>query len=76
VQEAPRQSRPKTLWTRGEWRCEREGLTLRLYRKDHIANALTVPDEHHARQCATQWFESVPAGRRAPAPPRLGGKKH
>jgi hypothetical protein len=64
-----------TLWTMGEWRCERDGLTVRLYRKDYLANSLTLPDDHHVRECATQWLAAVPTPPRAPATRRHAGKK-
>jgi hypothetical protein len=71
----PDRSRIVTLWTLGDWRCEREGLTVRLYRREYLANALTVPDDQHVRECATQWLAAVPSPRRPSASKRPVSKK-
>jgi hypothetical protein len=68
-------SRIVTLWILGSWRCERDGLTVRLYRNGYLANALTVPDERHVRECATQWLAAVPSARRAAASKKHDSKK-
>jgi hypothetical protein len=64
-----------TLWTIGEWRCQRDGLILQLYRKDFLAEAVTVPDDHQARQCAARWLAGLPVGGHTLAKSRHGGKK-
>jgi hypothetical protein len=76
VPDLPDRPRTMTLWTLGEWRCEREGLTVRLYRKDYLASTLTVPDDNHVRECATQWLAGVPSRRRASGSSRHSSKKH
>ena len=73
---APNRPRTMTLWTLGEWRCEREGLTVQLYRKDFLTSAVTVPDDEHVRECATQWLAGVPSGRRRAPGSRHSAKKH
>ena len=60
VTERPEGSRMMTVWTVGEWRCQRDGLTVQLYRKDYLAEAMTARDEQHALECAAQWLAALP----------------
>jgi hypothetical protein len=64
-----------TLWTAGEWRCQRDGLTVQLYRKDYLTEAATVADEQHARECAAQWLAALPAAGHLPVRTSQAGKK-
>jgi hypothetical protein len=75
VMERPERSRITTIWTLGEWRCQRDGLTVQLYRKDYLTEAVTVPDDHHARECAARWLAGLPATGHARARRRHAAKK-